>query len=532
MYKKRLKRVYGGVEAYRAKPGTKEYAFGKRRVYPWSTGNRIARNCTGGLIVIDIDVRPDEPDKSADFKSFCEAFPGVRETPTLRIQSRTTGAFHLVYRWPEEYPYPVKSVKPGKLAKGVEVPPQYMLPGSVVDGRKYKAVDRTDPAVIPDSLAIELVNDLRSIESDEVPARRVTPDDEVAVTALVAQMEQAGPGQTNEVYKAVAPVLVDLLGIDEAEHRLSAVWPGDDDELRLRLESTEQYITGRGNKRKFRTNWVEYSIRRHNVLCKLMESVLVSPWVGRNATNQRRVMVALVDKALADNHLVIEYPVETMANKLGLKPEVVRRSLRSLRDGGFIGFPSLKGGKSDLGHVSLLGSVMGGLLLPKGFNPLMDTTGVPYDYPYKSIGPIGPLSPLWRVDGFTGRHGQLFELVNRGVGSRGGLCTSSGASSTTVKDCVTGLVKAGLIEDTDGALRVSGNASERAQAICVESGVHNRYESVKRGINKEHSRLAQWQSDRAAEAQEWLEEMEMREMAVRQVQDEDDEQLRQQLGLE
>lgn len=502
--KDRLKSVYGDAECFELKPDSKEFVKGKPRTSPTGEGNRAARNATGERIVIDIDIRPDSPEKSADFEAFCAAFPGVADTPTMRVSSKTTGAFHLVYTWPEEYPFPMKSVAPGTLlGRGVEVPTYYTLPGSVVQGREYTD-NGLEPAVIPDSLALTLLR-------PNAPAQIIEEHQPYAGTGgnaerLLKVISNAAPGERNAAYLKVAFPLLGILGADEFLHRLILAWPGDEseEELEAKVKSTVAAYSGSDTGKAPRE--VLYSRHRNDYLVDILNSVRYGSWKGRTAATDRRVMLALALKAVTDNQVVIDYSLDSVACDTGIYPSKVSEAYKRLVKLGCIGFPS----KGDYSKISLAGwSESLGLLVLREITP----TGLShsnyldylefkarYKYPYRSKSVLPALSPVWRHKELGGRCAQVFDLIDSGVSSRRELASLSGAGGTTVKDSVSRLIELGLVVDAPEGLSVCEDAASVAQGLCNQGEVSEVYQRIREKIAEDYQRRSRYHKQRFAEA--------------------------------
>lgn len=525
MKKERLAEVYGDVWCYATQPGSKAFKAGKPRVHPLANGNKAGRNGTGGIVVIDVDIRPDRPDVSANFDSFCAAFPGVAETETMRVTSRTEGAFHLVYSWPEEYPYPAKSIAPGTvLGRGIEMPPYYMLPGSVVDGRKYTAT-RHSVKRIPDSLALAILRNDATAAVSERPARRAV-DTETQARELLATIASAPPGERNAVYTRVAFPLLGLLGEDEFCERLAEAWPGDDteDELLQRAKSTVEAYSGGYAEQPSRVVSLGYSRHRHCALVDLVERVRLGRWEGRTAATDRRVMLALALKALAANAVTVDCPVETLAREAGIYPKDVRKALRRLQARELVSFPSRRSDKPSedyLGTVCLVRPVLVGLYGLGGNTPLQTHLENEYKYPYEAKEVIGPLHPVWRHGRLQGRHAHLFDLIDSGTCTRVELASVSGVGPSTVKDTVARLIESGLVVDGDEGLAVADGVDAVVSDLCADGEVYAVYSRISAAIDKEHDRLDRWKA-----------ETEGINLAVESRRELEDEQLCEQLEME
>lgn len=532
MEEAKLLEIYGDVECFKAQWGTKKFVKGPVPIAPNATGNRKGKNGSGGVIVIDVDIREDSPEKSANIERLFDTFPGIKATPTLTIKSKSAKAFHMVYRWPDEYPLPVSSATSDALGKGVEMPSHYMMPNSVVDGVKYDVGNDRPVAVIPTDLALVLMRDTRDTGIQRQVSRRVTN-----VDSLLSQIANAPDGERNNVWKKIAPALIRELGAELALEEIALVWPGSEtqDELRQKVQSTARYI-GANPHDAGALSVVIPSWRRHSLLSDLMERVRYGAWSGGGGANDRRVMLALVIKALDDCQLIVKYPVETMCNHIGTKRDTVEASLRRLHESGLISFASSNDTNDGIGwgHYGLIRPVLGCLLHQGEYiiNNNISFDGISFrdipsiksrEYPYQNHGTLEPLSRVWRADGLMGRHGQLFDLVDSGVDTRAKLIKVSGAGKSTVKEAVNRLIEVGLLAEDNRKLRIASDIDAVVSRITKESGVDSRYETVRNRIDSDHTRLANWQDKRAEEESRALAEEAMRYWS--------DEELRRQSGV-
>lgn len=490
-----LDTVFSGVRAVRCKPGTKEIVQGSPAVDPTEAVNRAGINGTGGLVIVDFDAK-----NGASELDLQRAFPGVLDSPTLVVSTATKGCCHYVYRWPGTLP-----VRAGDssvtLVPGVEVPARYMMYGSSVNGVTYTVLRDEPVAELPTDLYAVLVADWQQLErSTPVTGLSLTQQErEARAFELLKGFGQYEAGKTNEKFLEVAFPVLQLLGVERGALELEAAWPSATDseaEVRARVSSA---VASYSTEADPSSTGARYSPTRARVLLNLENTARYGVWKGRSAPNDRRVLLAVLERASRVNELVVSYPAETLANRVGIKPSSVRESLERLSTAGWLHWMP----KHSL--VALTSSELVRLLV-KGNSPTKgSSTGCGYS-PFQSqeaTSFLHPVDEVWRAPGLRARHAHLFDLVDAGVNVRSSLVARSGASKATVSETVCSLQEHGLIVENAGVLEVAPTASSVVATLRQQAS--ETYASVRAGIESDHRRLEAFRNERRLENQQRLE---------------------------
>lgn len=466
--------IYRRVVLYAAQAGTKKFAPGKRRVSIEDKGNKLGENGTGGVLVVDVDTK-----NGGSVEALARAFPGVAEKETV-VVSTPSGGVHLVYSLSEEQDGKIRTrTGTHELVKGVEVPPQYLVPGSSItrdDGTKhsYTIGEVVTPAPCPPDVWAVVADD-----GDDVEIHTPTSNGDYGgdVEYWLDHWANSGAGEHNDAFTAVAFRIFHALGVDEGIKALEENDPGWDNLQYALSSAVSAFKKSEGGGRSFTVH--APSRTRRAVLDMLMYNAVLGKWDGGGAANDRRVFLQLLDRAVGCSELVIDYPRETIATHTGIKPESVATSLDRLEEQGRIArcFP-------DKPHrINLTCSVLGGLYIFKLDTSPKEVSTVE-DYSFKST--VSPLSTLWRCKGLTGRHSHVFALIDNGVSTNAELARRSGCSKSTVSDCVKALNEFGLI--TDGLTIAPGVDSSLVHRLCVEHSGYESVISVGRAITEDHER--------------------------------------------
>lgn len=475
--------IYRKVLMHAAQPGTKKYARGMRRVTIEDEGNKLAKNGTGGVLVVDVDTK-----NGGSVEELSRAFPGVAEKETV-VVSTPSGGVHLVYSLNEYQDGNIRTrTGPLELVKGVEVPPQYLVPGSTItrdDGSKhtYTIGEIVTPAQCPPDLWAVIADD-----GEEVEIQSTFNGEYEDVDYWISLWANSGAGEHNDAFTQAAFPVFAKLGIDDGAMALEENDPGWDNfehAINSAIRAFQGQAGNTGGTYTVRTP----SLTRRIVLDMLMNNAVLGKWSGRGASNDRRVFLQLLERADALSELVINYQVETIATHTGIKPDSVRVSLDRLEEQGRIArcFP-------DLPHrINLTSSVLGCYLLFKYPYPPRDR-GLDGSFGFRST--IHPLSELWRCDGLTGRHSHLFSLIDNGVVSHTELVKKSGGSKANVSDCLKHLVEAGLISKGEQGFSVSTDVDDEfVNRLCMEKGGYEATAGVKYRIRQSHERLDAWKAE-------------------------------------
>ena len=471
--------IYKHVLLHKAKRGTKEFLPGKPVTSIDAPGNKLGRNGSGRVLVVDVDTK-----NGGSVAELARAFPGVAERKTVTV-STPSGGVHLVYSLAEEQNERIRTRTGSfELVQGVEIPPYYMVPGSEVRGangvfHRYVIGDVIDPAPCPLDLWAVVAQDGEELEVARDP---ISPR---GAEHLLEKWAYAPPGQRNERFKEIAFPVFHALGVEEGALAIEQNDPGWDN-LEWALKSAVSAFEDRGEGEEL-TFTVNVASRTRRILLEMLEyDAVLGSWKGRGAANDRRVFLTLLDRATDLCELVVEYPLETIATHAGIKPDSVREALDRLEKQGRIArcFPD------DPHKINLSCSVLGCYLTIKGEYPKGDIPGNG-SYPVEST--VHPLDELWRCNGLTGRHGHLFALIDNGVGSGAELVRRSGASRATVSETLKALRKVGLIEDsTEGLAVAPGVDEEFVHGLCMDLGGYEARLRVKERISRDHERLEQW----------------------------------------
>lgn len=468
---------------YAAQSGTKKFAPGKRRVSIEDKGNKLAVNGTGGVLVVDVDTK-----NGGSVEELSRAFPGIAEQETVTV-STPSGGVRLVYSLNEYQDWNTRTrTSTFELVKGVEVPPQYLVPGSIVrleDGSRhtYTIGEVVVPAQCPPDLWAVVADD-----GDDVEITRPPVDLGGSADHWLSQWANSGAGEHNDAFKACAWRVFHALGVEDGIRALEENDPGWDN-LKYAIPSAVKAFEERDVSSESTFTVCTPSRTRRVVLDMLKYNAVLGQWSGKGAANDRRVFLQLLERVEACSELVVEYKVETLATHTGIKPDSVRVSLERLEEQGRItrSFP-------DNPHrINLTSSVLGCYSLFKYLYPPRDID-VDSSFNFKST--IHPLSELWRCDGLTGRHSHLFSLIDNGVSTHTDLVKRSGASKATVSDCVKQLIATGLITKSEEGLSVASVVDDEfVHRLCMERGGYQATSGVSDRIRNSHERLEAWKAE-------------------------------------
>lgn len=416
-------------------------------------------NGTGGLLVVDVD-----PKNGGSVDLLRQRFPGLPDTRTVTtVTPHPAGlGVHLIFTIPND----VRVATNRGLGKGIDVPHSVLIPGSEVQlddrtVRRYALAVDMEPAPAPLALIAAVARGQREFTDD---AAEDPGDDIGLVEHLVAQFADAGPGERNEVFTKVAPVVIGLNGEDGAD-RLRLAYSGDDNDwLESALKSALWKYEGvRPDRMASKPS--PYVV---DALAAAENEARLGAWPGRTGASDRKVTLAVIELCMSTAAMTAPASVRTLALSTGLEPKTVGKSVGRL----------VKGGRLFVVDVAEDGTPE---YAPNvGEMTTVRNKGIPLGIPV--------LSELWLSDGLGGRCSQVFDLVGPGLRRATQVAKAGGMSADAARDALASLVDAGLVVRKRMDHYVAFDAEEVAERLSKERGGLLRWVYLQERIRDERAR--------------------------------------------
>lgn len=230
---------------------------------------------------------------------------------------------------------------------------------------------------------------------------------------------------------------------------------------------------------------------------------LYGAWSGASGATDRKVLLAILQFCRNAQALAAVASVRTLSLFTGLEPKTVNSATARL---------------VKLESICVLGQddsgTEYGLIVPG-----LTTVPSKGESPLRGF-PIDPLDAVWLSDGFSGRHSQVFDLVNVGICSAKEINTAGDMAYSTARSVLSRLVEVGLLERNGTAYTVAEGAEQIAEKLSMEMGGLEKYVRLSDRIDEERARPRGDELAAAVKAED-----------DRRRRDEDEQELMRQLGI-
>jgi len=421
-------------------------------------------NGSGRLLIVDVD-----PKNGGSVDALRRRFPDLPETRSVRTSTPHPAGFgtHLLFTIPGD-----ARLSGRGLGVGIDVPHSVLLPGSVVTGsdgmdRKYELTNDIEPAPAPLSLIAAVdKGEIVGLPSSDDPTENL--DDDELVATLVDRFSDAPPGGRNDVFTAVAPVVIRLKGAEGADMLLSAYLGDDENWITAAVTSALE---------KYGDSSAPGSLIRRSkyvstALLTAWQSARFGTWTGRTGTTDRKVFLAVAHRCKAAQTMTTKSSVRTVALLTGLEPKTVSAALERLAKSGRL---CVVGTTEDGSHeyAPIVGEMT--TVVSKEIAPSRELC-------------VDPFHVVWLADGLTGRHSQALDLVSVGIRRASEIAKAGGMSSDAARDALRALVDAGMLERDGTVYSVPSDIDEIADRLAVSRGAVARKSRLAERIDEERSR--------------------------------------------
>jgi hypothetical protein len=421
-------------------------------------------NGSGRLLIVDVD-----PKNGGSVDALRRRFPDLPETRSVRTSTPHSAGFgtHLLFTIPGD----VRLSGRG-LGAGIDIPHSVLLPGSVVTGsdgvdRKYELTNDIEPAPAPLSLIAAVdKGEIVGLSSSDDPTENL--DDDELVARLVDRFSDAPPGGRNDVFIAVAPVVIRLKGAEGAD-MLHAAYLGDD----------ENWITAAVTSalEKYGDSAAPGSLIRRSkyvrdALLTVWQSGRFGTWKGRTGSADRKVFLAVVKRCRDAQTMTTVASVRTLVLITGLESKTVSAALERLAKSGRL-CPVRTAEDGSREYAPIVGEMT--TVVSKEITPPRELS-------------VDPLHVVWLGDGLTGRHSQVLDLVSVGVRRASEIAKAGGMSTDAAREALRELVKAGMLERDGTVYNVPPDIEGLADRLAVSRGALARRTRLAERIAEERAR--------------------------------------------